>query len=149
MPIPVQSTMGSVDGIEPGLNAVGQITDFAYKVPVKQIAGTAYTCLHEQSGMHFSTTTAATSCNFTLPAVAANTGVEYWFSPGACTSGVLTITAPSGTLCCQGNIAGASVVTTTLKSIGINVHVFCDGAKWMVSADTGKIIAGGNIFTVS
>jgi hypothetical protein len=149
MPFPTFSTMSTMNGMAPGVDADGCIPAIAYKVPIKTVTAAAYTCTRGDSGTHFTNQGTATNQVFTLPAVATSAGCEYWFSHDG-TTYTLTVTAPAGTLVAFNNIGATSVaLATAVKMIGNTIHVYCDGTLWHSSALFSKVVAGGTIITVS
>ncbi len=92
---------------------------------------------------------------YTLPAVATSAGVHYRFYNGAALalSGVVTITAPAGTLrgvILQGPV-GAPVTLSVTNQTSVNfasaasirgdyIDLVCDGSVWYVSAMTAIIV---------
>ena len=90
-----------------------------------------YTCTTGDSGTWFNTLGATGEVDFTLPAVAGNSGVWYRFTAAA--NQVMKVIAPAGTLVTYNNAAATSVATGTVD-IGHGFELVCDGAMWYAAA---------------
>lgn len=95
-----------------------------------------YTVTLADNGTVFTNTGAAGAVNFTLPAVAGNTGYHFEFFVTA--GQTITITAPAGKLIAYNNAAATSLAfSTAAEKIGGMCEIVGDGSFWYAIVGLG------------
>jgi len=128
--------MALYNGLAPMVDQYGKIANIAYGVNlVTKVAN--YTVLPSDSGRVFITGTGAVT--FTLPSLVLGNGCIFTFICGVDAN--MVITAPSGKLVGDGNVANTSATFSTAShKIGGNIQVVCDGLKYYI-VSTGNLTA--------
>jgi len=134
-----QTQMDLHMGKTPAIDSNYQIDDISFRMNV--LAKTAaYTCLPSESGSLFTNGAATASVTFTLPAVADNSGLIYWFMN--LVDSEMVISAPANTMAGHDDATSTTCTwTENSEQIGCGNMVFCDGTYWYNCVFPGLVAA--------